>query len=83
MATALPVVAYDTRVSREYLGSHGIYAEPIGDVEGLTEALAFALRNPVVGRLLGDMLRERAGRHFSWHRTGRQLLRVYNRVWTT
>ncbi len=81
MATALPVVAYDTRVSREYLGSHGIYAKPIGDAAGLAEALAFALHNPVVGRILGDMLRERASRHFSWHRTGRQLLRVYNKVW--
>ncbi len=81
MAMALPVVAYNTKVSREYLGSHGIYADPIGDAEGLADALAFALRNPLVDKLLGDMLRERAGRHFSWARTGRQLLWVYQRAW--
>ncbi|MBN1250368.1 MAG: glycosyltransferase [Anaerolineae bacterium] len=77
MATALPVVAYDTQVSREYLGSLGTYASPLGDVPSLTAALASLLADPVGARRLGVALRERAGRHFSWARTGRQLAQVY------
>ena len=39
MAPSLPVVAYDTKVSREYLGDLGTYASPLGDVEALEQAL--------------------------------------------
>ena len=80
MAMALPVVAYDTPVSREYLGSLGVYASPLGDVEALAQALASVVADPVAARALGRQLRERAGRHYSWERTGRQLQRVYQGV---
>jgi len=78
MAMALPVVAYDTQVTREYLGSLGVYASPLGDVPSLTRALAFLLDDPGASRALGARLRERAARHFSWDRTGLQLNRVYD-----
>lgn len=78
MAMALPVVAYDTQVTREYLGSLGVYASPLGDVPSLTQALASLLDDPDAARALGAQLRERAGRHFSWDRTGLQLNRVYD-----
>jgi glycosyltransferase involved in cell wall biosynthesis len=78
MAMALPVVAYDTQVTREYLGSLGVYASPLGDVPSLTQALASLLDDPEASRDLGARLRERAGRHFSWDRTGLQLNRVYD-----
>lgn len=78
MAMGLPVVAYDTRVSREYMGSLGVYAAPLGDVSALTAALASILADPAWAQRLGVALRERAGRHFSWDRTGLQLLRVYD-----
>ncbi len=81
MAMSLPVVTYDTRVSREYLGTLGIYATPMGDAQALAQALAFVVRNPALGQLLGEQLRDRARRHFSWDRTGRQLLRIYSRLW--
>lgn len=78
MAMALPVVAYDTQVTREYLGSLGVYASPLGDVPSLTRALASLLDDPEASRALGARLRVRAGRHFSWDRTGLQLNRVYD-----
>jgi len=80
MAMALPTVAFDTQVSREYLGDNGIYARPLGDVKALAEAIAFVLRNPVVAQAMGQALRERAARHFSWTRTGRQMLVLYRRL---
>jgi glycosyltransferase involved in cell wall biosynthesis len=80
MAMGLPVVAYDTPVSREYLGSLGVYASPLGDVEALAHAMASVIEDSVAARILGQQLRERARRHFSWARTGRQLLRIYQSV---
>ncbi len=77
MAMGLPVVTYDTPVSREYLGTLGVYAAPPGDVPDLARALAFLLRNPTLRRQLGKRLRERAAQHFSWDRTGKQLLHLY------
>ncbi len=77
MAMGLPVVAYDTPVSREYLGSLGVYAAPLGDVTALAHALASVVADPSAAQALGERLRERADRHFSWARTGRQLMHIY------
>ncbi|MGC9397284.1 MAG: glycosyltransferase family 4 protein [Anaerolineae bacterium] len=81
MAMALPVVVYDTPVSREYLNNLGLYATPVGDAEALAQALHAILRDPAGAAQLGARLRQRAGKHFSWSRTGRQLLHVYERLW--
>jgi glycosyltransferase involved in cell wall biosynthesis len=81
MAMSLPVVAYDSPVSREYLDDLGVFAAPLGDAEALAEALASLLRDPDRGRDTGARLREYAARHFSWERTGRQLLQVYEKLW--
>lgn len=75
MAMALPAVAFDTPVAREYLGNHGFYAQR-GDVASLAEMLLAALNEPERGTLL----RERAIQHFSWLRAGHQIVEVYNRV---
>ena len=77
MATALPVVAYDTRVSREYLGDLGTYATPLGDVDALEQALLSLLMNPDEARSLGLQLRDRARKLFSWEHTGDTLMRIY------
>ncbi|MBN1247645.1 MAG: glycosyltransferase family 4 protein [Anaerolineae bacterium] len=78
MAMGLPVVAYDTPVSREYLGSLGVYAAPVGDVTALADALASLVTDPEAAQALGVRLRQRADRHFSWARTGRQLMHIYD-----
>ncbi len=80
MAMELPVVAYDTPASREYLGNQGVYAAPIGDDEALAEAIAYLLEHPQVRLDLGRRLRRRAERHFSWDRMGRHLQRLYARL---
>lgn len=80
MAMALPTVAFDTPVSREYMGSLGTYARPAGDPEALADALQSLIERPDRRRALGEKLRQRAERHFSWDRAGRQLVRVYRDV---
>ena len=81
MAMALPVVVYDTPVSREYLNNLGLYAAPVGDAGALARALRAILHDPEGAAQLGAQLRERADKHFSWNRTGRQLLHVYEKLW--
>jgi glycosyltransferase involved in cell wall biosynthesis len=80
MAMELPTVAFDTPVSREYLGTLGAYASPNGDPAALADAIADLLKAPARCRDIGRRLRERAGRHFSWDRAGRHLLKIYGTV---
>jgi len=80
MAMALPTVAFDTPVSREYMGSLGVYAGRTGDPAVLADAIASLLNDPQRRIELGRRLRARAARHFSWDRAGRHLLKIYRTV---
>ena len=82
MAMALPTVAFDTPVSREYLGTLGVYAGRTGDPAALADAIASLLNDPQRHTELGQKLRARAARHFSWDRAGRHLLTIYRTVLT-
>lgn len=79
MAMGLPVVAFDTAVSRDYLGHHGRYAAP-GDAEGLASRVLELLDDPEAARRLGAVLRRRAAESFAWDRAGRRILDVYDAV---
>ena len=79
MACALPTVAFDTPVSREYLGEHGIYAAT-GDAEALAAAILQLVVAPEHGRALGHWLRARATERFSWDDSGARLLNIYDAV---
>jgi len=77
MSMALPTAAFDTPVSREYLGEWGVYA-----LERTAQALAATLRQLLDMRrpervALGRRLRRRAQALFSWDRVGEQLVAVY------
>ena len=81
MAMELPTVAFDTPISREYLGALGTYAAPVGDAEALARALAGLLEMPQGERQdLGRRLRQRASRDFSWEESGDRLLDIYRTV---
>ncbi len=77
MAMALPTVAFNLPVSREFLGDGGIYA-----AETTSPALAAALQRaldltPSKRAHLGNYLRQRVIRYFSWQRAGEQIEAVY------
>jgi glycosyltransferase involved in cell wall biosynthesis len=76
MSMALPVVAYDTEVSHEYLGAEGIYAER-GSVEDLVRCLGRLLDDPARRAELGARLRQRAQERYSWDAAGRTILEIY------
>jgi glycosyltransferase involved in cell wall biosynthesis len=61
---ALPTVAFDTPVSREYLGQWGTYAEAV-DERSLAKAIASLLDDRKLATERGVALRERAVRLYS------------------
>lgn len=75
MAMALPTVAFDTPVAREYLGIHGLFATR-GDVQSLADKLTKALFTPE----FGPLLRQRAIQHFEWQMAGQHIVEVYQRL---
>jgi glycosyltransferase involved in cell wall biosynthesis len=79
MAMGLPVVAFDTPVSREYLGERGVYV-PRGDTLALAEALETLLDDPKRGMALGQQLRERATHYYLWPEAGEKILQIYREI---
>jgi glycosyltransferase involved in cell wall biosynthesis len=76
MAMGLPVVTFDTAVSREYLGDLGIYAL-FGSVEDLAAKLRLALEQRDWAARLGQQGRDTAVRELSSDRAGPQIERIY------
>jgi len=79
MAMALPTVAFDTPVSREYLGEWGVYAES-GNVESLAQALLAMLQAPQEARSRGQHLRQRILERYTWEQGGQKIVDVYKKV---
>ncbi|MFN2200794.1 MAG: glycosyltransferase family 4 protein [Caldilineaceae bacterium] len=86
MATALPTVAFDTPVAREYLGPSGLYAVR-GDAESLADTLYRALfpdpEDAVAVREMGIRLRQRALHHFDWRSAGQAIVDAYRSFYRT
>jgi glycosyltransferase involved in cell wall biosynthesis len=78
MAMGLPTVAFETPVSREYLGDEGIYASP-GDPVSLANALDRGLSDPENGRRIGA-LRRIALETYSWDCAAETILQAYAAV---
>lgn len=78
MAIGLPTVAFDTPVSREYLGEYGFYAQP-GDPTSLADALHAALSEPD-SRQRATVLRHLVVERYTWERAAQTILHAYDRV---
>ena len=76
MAMALPIVAFDTPVQREYLADLGVYA-PVGDVDALSAAIQKLAHQPDRRSHLGRQLRLRAETKYNWKHAGRNIERLY------
>lgn len=81
MAMGLPIVTFDTPVSREFLDDTGIYAR-LGSVEDLDNKLEYVLQDRALATRLGTAARERAVTCFAWDHAADQLEAVYATVLT-
>jgi glycosyltransferase involved in cell wall biosynthesis len=82
MATALPTVAFDTPVAREYLGAEGHLAIR-GDVESLAEKLVISLFPAVTDKWnteMGKRLRQRVIQLFDWNQAGQMIVSTYREL---
>jgi glycosyltransferase involved in cell wall biosynthesis len=82
MATALPTVAFDIPVAREYLGSDGHLALR-GDVESLAAKMMASLYPAATdtwNREMGKRLRQRAIQLFAWDQVGQMIVNSYREL---
>lgn len=79
MSLGLPVITFDTSVSRQYLGDNGIYAE-YGSRESLTERIIDTLQHPDRATQIGRRNRELAIANHSIAHIGPQLEMIYQRL---
>jgi glycosyltransferase involved in cell wall biosynthesis len=82
MAVALPTVAFDVPVAREYLGSDGHLALR-GDVESLAEKLMASLYpapSDQWNREMGKRLRQRVIQLFAWDQAGQMIVNTYHEL---
>ena len=75
MAMGLPTVAFDTPVSREYLGDEGLYAVP-RDPVSLAQILLQGLSD-AEGHDRGRTLRRIASENYAWEQAAETILRAY------
>jgi glycosyltransferase involved in cell wall biosynthesis len=76
MAMAMPTVAFDTEVSREYLGDAGMYALP-GDSHDLARALLEVLDDTTCAQHRGAVLRQRVLDVYTWQKAGKDIVDIY------
>lgn len=79
MSLGLPVITFDTSVSRQYLGDNGIYAE-YGNRESLTARIVETLVHPQHAIEIGHRNRALAVNHHSIQHIGPQLEAIYHRL---
>ncbi len=79
MAMALPTVAFDGPVNREYLDDLGIYPERV-DEAALAQTLLAVLSDLEGAQVSGAALRQRVLEGFSWDEGARLLEDVYAKV---
>ncbi len=79
MAMGLPIVTFDTPVSKEILGSAGFYAR-FGDKESLAAEIIQALENREHAQHVGQLARQKAIADHSWELAAYQIESVYERV---
>jgi glycosyltransferase involved in cell wall biosynthesis len=82
MALAQPVVAYDSAVHREYLSEWGVYA-PSGNATLFAEAIVHLVHNPAKRAYLGEKLRQRATKTYSWQTAGERIEKIYRQLTKT
>lgn len=80
MAMGLPVVAFDTPVSREYLGQEGLYARR-GEPESLAETIVAGLAEAETGNgRRRARLRRVAVERYAWDRAAAIIVGAYDSV---
>ncbi|HEY1012784.1 MAG TPA: glycosyltransferase family 4 protein [Herpetosiphonaceae bacterium] len=79
MAVGLPVVTFDTPVSREILGEAGVYAR-FGDGQSLADEIVGLLNDRERAARIAAEVRAKAINEHSWELAARQIEAIYERA---
>ncbi len=79
MGAGLPVVCFDSKNNRKFLGNGGIYA-PDDIIENLAEKMLWAIENPEEAKKLGGMNKKRVEEVFSWNNSIRDTVAVFEEL---
>jgi glycosyltransferase involved in cell wall biosynthesis len=79
MGAGLPVVCFEGKNNRRFLGEGGIYA-PDDKIENLAAKMVWAIENPDKARKLGDLNRRRVEEVFSWNNSIKDTVEAFERL---
>lgn len=80
IACGLPVVSNDVGSIRDYAKDEFASLLPPGDVEGMTEAIFYLIKNPEEVRKRGEAARLFAEEYLDWKIIANQTINVYNKI---
>lgn len=77
MGAGLPVVCFEGKNNRKFLGDGGIYAAN-DKIENLAQKMIWAVENPEEAKKLGDMNRLRVEKVFSWNNSIKDTVKAFS-----
>lgn len=78
MGAGLPVVCFDRKNNRKYLGKAGYYVSDKTS-RGITEGILHLFRNPDKIEMMSRISRKRAEK-FSWENSAEKIINIYNKI---
>jgi glycosyltransferase involved in cell wall biosynthesis len=79
MGAGLPVVCFEGKNNRRFLGEGGIYAAD-NKIENLAEKILWAVENPEEARKLGEKNRQRVEEVFSWNNSIKATVEAFSKL---
>lgn len=79
MGAGLPVVCFEGKNNRRFLGEGGIYAAD-NKVENLAAKMIWAIRNPDEARKLGELNKKRVEEVFSWNNSIKDTVEAFEKL---
>jgi glycosyltransferase involved in cell wall biosynthesis len=77
MGAGLPVVCFDGKNNRRFMGENGIYAED-NKIEDLAKKMIWAVENPEQARMLGKKNKQRVEEVFSWNNSIKDTVKAFS-----
>jgi len=79
MGAGLPVVCFEGKNNRRFLGEGGIYAAD-NKIENLAEKILWAVENPEEARKLGEKNKQRVEEVFSWNNSIKATVEAFSKL---
>lgn len=79
MGAGLPVVCFDSKNNRKFLGEGGIYAKD-DSIEDFASKIVWAINNPEEAKRLGELNRKRVDEVFSWDSSIKKTVEAFKKL---